>query len=249
MNCREVRASLRDLPYMTLDQAETITTLISQNAVQDILELGFNHGVSTCYMAAALSEAGRGSIVTIDLEQARKMTPNVEELLDRIGERHRVKVFYEPTSYTWRMMKFLEEDPTPRFDLCYLDGAHNWFVDALAFYLVGRLLRPGGWIIFDDLDWTYATSPALKDTELVRSMPADERMTPQIRKIYELLVKPNPNYHNFRVENDWAYAQKREDSVSTANREIVTEHIVTGKKRQGGVGGMLDKVASKLWGK
>lgn len=118
MNCRDVRDVLRDLPCMTLEQAETITTFISTNAVKDILELGFNHGVSTCYMAAALSEAGRGSIVTIDLEAARKMTPNVEELLERIGERHRVQVFYEPTSYIWRMMKFLEDNPAPRFDLC-----------------------------------------------------------------------------------------------------------------------------------
>ena len=163
-----------DAPYMTFEQAEAITNFITDKHVETILELGFAHGVSTCYMAAALSELGRGSIVTIDLELTRDATPNVEELLDRVGERDRVSVFYEPTSYTWRLMRFLEEDPTPRFDLCYLDGAHT-YVDALAFFLVDRLLRPGGWVIFDDLNWTYATSPVMKDSELVRNMPLERR--------------------------------------------------------------------------
>lgn len=203
-------------------------------------------------MAATLSELGRGSIVTIDLESARKITPNIEELLERIGERQRVTVFYEPTSYTWRMMRFLEENPVPRFDLCYLDGAHNWFVDALAFFLVDRLLRPGGWIIFDDMNWTYATSPALKNTEEVRKMPADEQTTPQVRKIYELLVKTHPNYHNFRLEEDWAFAQKRPTpsaNTSAAQPQIVTEQIVRVEKVEVGLGAFLLRVLKKLRGK
>jgi hypothetical protein len=50
-----------------------------------------------------------------------------------------VNYYFEPTSYTWRMMKMLEEDEGPRFDLCYLDGAHSWFVDGFAFFLIDRL--------------------------------------------------------------------------------------------------------------
>jgi predicted O-methyltransferase YrrM len=237
---------------MTLEQAETITKFIADKQVEAILELGFNHGVSTCYMAAALAELGRGSIVTIDLEWTRKATPNIEELLDRIGERHRVKVFYEPTSYTWRIMRFLEEDPTPRFDLCYLDGAHSWFDDALAFFLVDRLLRPGGWIIFDDLDWTFARSPSVKEREWVRSMPLDERTTPQVKKIYELLVKTHPNYHNFRLEDGWAFAQKQDTkdiSIQPSQREIVTELFVRVERIQVGLGGGLMSVVNKLRGK
>jgi predicted O-methyltransferase YrrM len=245
----EVRKIVGGLPQMTFEQAERITKFIADEKVESILELGFNHGVSTCYMAAALSEHGRGSIVTIDLELARHHAPNIEQLLDRIGERHRVEVFYEPTSYTWRMMRFLEENPVPRFDLCYLDGAHSWFIDALAFFLVDRLLRPGGWIIFDDLDWTYATSPTLKNKASVRSMPPDEQTTPQVRQIYELLVKPHPSYHNFRIEDDWAFAQKR-DTKDMANlasqREIVTEQVVRVDRL--GLGEFLRRVVNRARG-
>jgi predicted O-methyltransferase YrrM len=201
---------------------------------------------------ATLSELGRGSIVTIDVEWARQEKPNIEELLDRIGERHRVTVFYEPTSYTWRMMRFLEEDPAPRFDLCYLDGAHTWFVDALAFFLADRLLRPGGWIIFDDLDWTVATSPSRKESKGPRSMPLDEQTTLQVERIYELLVKPHPSYHNFRVEDGWAFAQKRDAkdmSTQPEQREIVTEQVVRVERVQVGLGAFLMRVANKFRGK
>ena len=249
MKTHDVKSVVGDLPHMTLEQAEKITKFIADQQIETILELGFNRGVSTCYMAAVLSELGRGSISTIDLAWAREVTPNIEELLDRIGERHRVKVFYEPTSYTWRMMRFLEEDPTPRFDFCYLDGAHSWFVDALAFFLVDRLLRPGGWIIFDDLDWTYATSSSLKESEMVRSMPLDEQVTSQVKQIYELLVKTHPHYHNFRVEEGWAFAQKRDTkdiSTLAGQREIVTEQIVRVERIQVGLGGGLMQIVNRL---
>ncbi|MGB6680040.1 MAG: class I SAM-dependent methyltransferase, partial [Candidatus Bathyarchaeia archaeon] len=146
--------------------------------------------MSTCYIAAALEESGGGCITTIDLLSARSLSPNIDQLLE-LCDLHDVIVtpYFEPTSYTWRLMRFLEQDRPPQFDFCYIDGAHNWFVDGLAFFLVDRLLRVGGWIILDDLDWTYAISPTLHDTDMVKSMVTEERVTPQIRKIYELLVK------------------------------------------------------------
>ncbi len=210
MTCQEVKNIVGEVPHMTPGQARTITSFITEKKVTNILELGFRHGVSTCYMAAALAELGRGSVVTIDLDSARREKPSIEELLERVGVRDSVTVFYEPTSYTWRLMRFLEENPAPRFDLCYLDGAHSWFVDGFAFFLVDRLLRPGGWIILDDLNWTYAQSPSLKESEWVKNMPLDEKTTPQVSRVYQLLVKTHPGYHNFSIKAGWAYAQKRD---------------------------------------
>ncbi len=107
-------------------------------------------------------------------------------------------------------MKLLENDVTPRFDLCFIDGAHSWFVDGFAFFLVDRLLVKGGWIVFDDLNWTYSTSPSLQNTKRVKNMPKDERTIAQVKQVYELLVKTHPNYGEFAVKDNWAYARKRE---------------------------------------
>jgi len=220
MKNKVVKAVVGDLPHMTLRQADKINSFIERHQFTSILELGFRHGVSTCYMAASLARTGGGSITTVDFKSAQTAYPNIEQLLEKIGERERVHVYYEPTSYTWRLMKMLEESPSPRFDSCYLDGAHNWFVDALAFFLVDRLLEPGGWILFDDLNWTYATSPSLKNTEFVKNMPDEEKETAQVKKIFDLLVRTHPDYGNFRVDGSWAYAQKIKGSNETFCAQI-----------------------------
>src|SRR6187401_1593211 len=142
----DVKRIVGDLPQMTLAQAERVTALLEEQRLTSVLELGWNHGVSTCYMAAALERMGEGHITTIDLA-GRQVTPSIHDLLRQTGLQHRVTTFEEPTSYTWRLMRMLEEDPTPRYDFCYLDGAHSWFVDGFAFFLVDKLLKPGGWML------------------------------------------------------------------------------------------------------
>ena len=222
MKLEVLQSELRNIPHMTIDQSEEITRLIVEEGISSILELGFRHGVSTCYMAAALDEAGGGNITTIDLENARDASPNIEELLARFGLNKNVTIHYEPSSYLWRLMKMLEENPNPRFDFCYIDGAHSWDVDGFAFFLVDKLLKPGGIIIFDDLDWTFATSDVLGRSELVMAMPAEEKTTPQVRKVYELLVKTHPAYGEFIQKDDWAYARKLADQESGSG-EVRTE--------------------------
>lgn len=232
----DVTNRLGKIPYMLPEQADAITALILEHRCRRILELGFLHGVSTCYLAAALDELGGGSLTTVDMESARELQPNVETLLADLGLRDLVTVHYEPTSYLWRLMHLLEADPSPRFDLCYIDGAHTWSTDGFAFFLVDRLLEPGGWIVFDDLDWTFDTSPGLRRSEMVAQMLPEERATPQIRKVYELLVRTHPSYEQFVVRNGWALARKKADAVDEPRpmaRELVYE------TRYRGVGGAI----------
>lgn len=198
-----------NVPFMQLKEAEKIDNLIKTFKLRNLLELGFYHGVSSCYMASSLKEIGGGHLTTIDLYRAKNLSPNIEELLDKCQLRDYVTVHYEK-SYNWRLMKLIRENPEPIFDFCYIDGAHDWYTDALAFSLVDKLLRPGGWIIFDDISWTFAESPGMKDTDFVKNMPEEEKTTPQIKLIYDLLVKRNPNYCNFTIVNDWwGIAQKK----------------------------------------
>jgi predicted O-methyltransferase YrrM len=233
MSIDTVQDVVAGIPHMTPRQAQTITSFMTEHDVHDVLELGFRYGVSTCYMGDSMRERDADwHITTIDLVGARDTDPNIEGLLDKLGLRDRVDVFYEPTSYTWRLMKMLEEDPNPRFDMCYLDGAHNWFVDGFAFFLVDRLLRPGGWIIFDDLYWTYDGSPNLSKTDAVRQMPAEEREAQQVKKVFDLLVKGHPAYGEFSTNEDWGFARKLPvaDPLNIQiRRETVTEYVGPGE--------------------
>ena len=246
MELETIKKRTNGILHMSFAEAQEMTSFILENQIHNILELGFCHGVSTCYFAGALDKLGEGHIITIDLESARFEKPNIESLLNDLDLKKYVTVFYEPTSYIWRLLIMLEEHPIPQFDLCYVDGAHNWFTDGFAFFLIDKLLRPGGWVVFDDLDWTYDTSPSLKSTPLVKNMPWDERTTLQVRKVYELLVKPHPDYDSFLVRNGRAFARKMPSPgvqiPGTIRQEIiyVKEHV--------GLGAIISKVVKKIIG-
>lgn len=241
---QDVRATIGDIPYMTLEQAESMTRHIANNNISSILELGFFHGASTCYMANAISDRADGHIIAVDRERARdELDPTVETLLGKMGLRDRVTVHYEPNSYIWRLMKLLEKHSEPAFDMCYLDGAHNWFVDGFAFFLADRLLKPGGWLIMDDLNWRYIDSPSFKNSKTLAAMPRDEAESYQMRKIFELLVQRQPGYGNFSEDNNWGFAQKLTNGEPGPIR-IETKLVI--QERRVGLGEALIKLGRRL---
>lgn len=241
MKLEEVARTVDGIPWMKPHEARHITSLIAEHKPQHILELGFKHGVSSCYMAGALQENGGGHLTTIDLKSAEALSPNVDELLEKLGLSEYATVYYEETSYTWRLMEMLERSPRPQFDLCYLDGAHNWDTDGLAFFLVDKLLAENALLILDDLDWSYARSPTLQDEPWVKAMPREQYEMQQIRKVFDLLVCEHPAYTDFRVDHGWGMARKLRANASRPESITVTE--ILRKKEQVGIGSALLKGA------
>lgn len=57
-------------------------------------------------------------------------------------------------SYNWNLMRMIQKAAGAQvFDYCFLDGAHTFSVDALNYFLCDILLKPGGYLDFDDYDW------------------------------------------------------------------------------------------------
>jgi hypothetical protein len=146
--------------------------------------------------------------VSVDHESGHEWRPNARELVKRAGFERIVELHVDPISYTWHLKRNLARYSEEPFDFVFIDGAHNWDTDGFAFFLVDRVLKPGGWVLFDDLNWTYASSPALSDSPLVRDMSEEAKLTPQIRDVWEMLVLPHPAYGHFLEDNGWGWAQK-----------------------------------------
>lgn len=99
-------------------------------------------------------------------------------------------------SYNWSLMKILKTAREPSFDYVYLDGAHTWAIDALTFFLCDKLLRPGGYVDFDDYLWRLRGSSLdperVPETGLLYTdEQIDER---QVKLIVDVLVKRDPRY-------------------------------------------------------
>lgn len=213
-----------------LNHAKVLYDFILAKKPSECLELGFGHGVSSCYTAAALDEIGSGHLTSVDIVPAMKwQKPSIEELLSLTKLSNYVTVMREKTSYTWFLKKMIEENSSsdqckPIYDFCFIDGPHNWAVDGLGFFLVDKLLKNDGWILFDDLKWTYAEKLKQGQTHSggfsLFEMGDDERNTPHVDLIFRLLVMEHPDYSEFRIEDDWwAWAHK----ISSSEKKLIVK--------------------------
>ena len=210
----ETDRKIGKLEYMTRGNAEFMRDFISDRNLSSLLEIGFFKGKSTAYFAAILEDLGRGHITTVDKKTALDHQPNIDGVLEMTGLSHRVTRVVADRSYTWELLKMSRRAQPPQFDFCYFDGGHTWDATGFGFVLVDRLLKPGGWIIFDDLDWTIEksleSSPHMEKT--YRKHGADERTTPAVRLVFETLVREF-GYRNMSEigEYSWGVAQKAAD--------------------------------------
>ena len=217
---------LAGVPYMAPLQGRRIYDHIREAKPQKVLELGTAHGASAGYIAAALAANAEGSLTTVDSERADYASPTPVEVLARLGLADRVELVRVPdSSYTWFLRDQIgaRSDEAgncrPLYDFCFLDGAHNWTIDGLSAFLVEKLLRPGGWLLLDDLDWTYASYEDVYGVAAGAKMHPfsdRERREPHVRSVWELIVKQHPAFTQFQEDDDgWGWAKKAPDRPRT----------------------------------
>ncbi|MEO7540198.1 MAG: class I SAM-dependent methyltransferase, partial [Pyrinomonadaceae bacterium] len=164
MEFSEVQRHVGGIPYINPRNAAKLYDFIVGNEnISDVLELGFAHGTASCYIAAALEERG-GTLTSVDLIEAEDMfKPSIEDLLAKTGLSPLVTIKREKTGYNWFLHNEIKASTTgntctPQYDLCIIDGPKNWTIDGAAFFMVDKLLKKDGWLIFDDYGWSYASA-------------------------------------------------------------------------------------------
>ncbi len=158
-------------------------------------EIGVYEG-HTAEAIAALLE-GKGEIHLFDYED--KVAPVAARLrsagLGNVVAHANSRALMD--SYNWSLMRMIEAHDVPLFDYVFLDGAHTWAHDALAFLLADRLLEPGGYIDFDDYTWKLATSPSMRPEVFpdVRRLYSEEQIgEAQVARVVDLLVRRDERY-------------------------------------------------------
>ena len=246
MDYEAVAAAVEGVPFMSPAQGRIVYDHVRSTRPAAVLELGAAHGVSSAYIAAALEENGGGSLTTVESSAIRFEDPTAEELLERIGLAGIATVDRSASTYTWFLKKQVEArsdaagNCEPLYDFCYLDGSKDWTTDGLAVVLIEKLLRPGGWLLMDDLDWTFSSHEG--DTIGVMNiapMSAAERNEPHLRAVFELIVKQHPSFTEMRIQDGWwgwarkAPGQPRHLSLETSRslRSFIVAGMRMGKRR------------------
>ena len=162
---------MRDLPFIDRSHAKMLYDFIIKHNVQRVLELGFAHGVASCFIASALQEVNRRNrpgenppkLTSIDLLSSRsRLSPSIEELLGLLGLQELVDVHWMQTGYHWLLHDEIRDQSVddnrcrPEYDLIIFDADKLWSHLSSGFFLADKLLKPGGSMPWDDYHWTYS---------------------------------------------------------------------------------------------
>jgi predicted O-methyltransferase YrrM len=220
MEFDEVARRIAGIPFMSPELGRRVYDHVRRERPRAVLELGTAHGVSAAYIAAALEANGDdgGRVTTVDHGGSAFTEPTPLETLERAGLAHRVTIVHEHSSYNWwlaQQVRARSDDAgnvDPAYDFVYLDGAKNLNVDGLAVVLVEKLLRPGGWLLMDDLEWTYRDNPWIVpsgDGHPLGPPSEDELTEAPLTLVFDLLVAGNPAFTRLVREDAWyGWAQK-----------------------------------------
>ena len=198
---------------------------VVENRFSQCIELGTGHGATSCVIAAALEELGNGRIVTIDKTLHQPVNANV--LKEHTGIGDTIEFVVEPLGYNWYMADLIAKQTVdgvcePIFDLCLIDGAHEFEPDALAFFLVSKLLKPGGWVVLDDLNFALRSMSFWRETH--GHLSERELDAFQIGMVFDLAVRQHPGFTDFRVSENgrvgWARKKSPKSNAEEQQRNI-----------------------------
>ncbi len=190
-----------DSTWNAIPNAVTVATIEGDTSVRVVGELGVFKGATTEAIARIIGPRD-GVLHLFDFED---VVAPVAAHIARMGVSvvPHVNSHHSMDSYCWALMRLLELHEQPLFDYVYFDGAHTWHHDGFAFLLVDRLLRPGGYVDFDDFDWRLVDQPeltVLPDGRAIRTPMSLHRLyrahytreqleTPQVARVIDLLVR------------------------------------------------------------
>lgn len=140
-----------------------VRLVLTRTAAPFVCEVGVGVGATTLELCRALSN--RGEIWLFDYQETlQELASDLRHLgfsnLRTVGNQRRT---YD--SYCWQLAKVLRQmyarGERGLFDFALLDGAHAFHHDAPAALLLKQLLKKDGILLFDDYDWSFATSPTM----------------------------------------------------------------------------------------
>lgn len=171
--------------------------ILQQNTEPTFYEIGVGVGATTLPVAQRMNN--RGKLILFSREQ------DVLELAADLKEKGFSNIdssWGSPSKiysgYHFELARGFVEKLLPPFDLAYIDGGHVFHLDAPAACILKELCRPGGYMLFDDWNWSLRTSPTLNPAKRPRT--ADEYDLLQIDTCHVQLVCKALMDTDFRFE-------------------------------------------------
>ena len=219
------------VPHTSASRGRVLYEHIRENRPQNLLELGTARGGSAVFVASALEANGTGHLTSVDSTRWQWLNPTPQEVLGKSGLSDWVTLDKRFSTYTWFLKTEIEKrlgaagSVQPEYDFIFLDGSKNWSTDGLAVVLAEKLLRPGGWLLLDDLGWNYekyCEAPRHYEIEIAK-LSDEERTQPHLRAVFDLLIRTNPAFDQIVVQDNWwGWAHKSPHTSRSAGGGVLS---------------------------
>ena len=239
------------LPHTSAGRGRVLYEHIRENRPGNLLELGTARGGSAVFIGAALDANGAGHLTSVDSTRWQWLNPTPREVLEKAGLGDWVTLDKRFSTYTWFLKAEIEKrldasgSVRPEYDFIFLDGSKNWSTDGLAVVLAERLLRPGGWLLLDDLGWSYeknCEAPRHYEIEIAK-LSDEERMQPHLRAVFELLIRTNPAFDHFLIQDNWwGWARK-----SPHRSRRISEGVLSGRNGARDARARWHQISQRAW--
>lgn len=200
---------LNDPRYRTISQPSAHALDLAGRALADnpsplLCEVGIGIGATSIELCRLL--AHRGEIWFFDFEE--KLAELAADLraagfanFRTFGNSRRT---YD--SYGWTLAMELRRmrarGQHAGIDFAYLDGAHTFFHDAPATICLKQMVRPGGYLLMDDYDWTIAVSPTMRPAvnPTITADYTDEQIElSHVEMVCALLLDDDPEFERVDI--------------------------------------------------
>jgi predicted O-methyltransferase YrrM len=169
-------------------------------------EIGIGIGATSLALCRALDH--RGEIWFFDFED--RLAELSEDLRQAGFSNFRVfpNSRRSADSYAWTLAMQLRRAQTRPgaapgvFDFVYLDGAHTFQHDAPATVCVKEMVKPGGYLLMDDYDWTIAVSPTMRPSvnpDIVKHFTEEQIELSHVEMVCSLFLDTDPRYEKVPI--------------------------------------------------
>ena len=182
---------------------ELIRKKKNENRRINVAEIGIGYGATAVEACKCLTQ--EDTYFCFDFEDLidnllydLKQIPEINCQIIGKGNTHKIC-----DTYAWNLSELLFEmrndGKNGLFDVVYLDGAHTFIHDGLACCLLKELLKPKGYLLFDDMFWARGTK-----NEKWNELYTEEQLTEyQVQRVVNAFMIEDDRFHQIYMTHSF----------------------------------------------
>lgn len=143
-----------NVPHTNTRTCHLLYRLVAEFNKPEVVEVACCFGKATLYLAAAAKRRG-GFVNCVDIDEYLWKGRSAADLLRQADLLDICQITFGRDA-RWYLLDLFRQRPGQWIDLAYLDLTHTVEVDSFVALALWTHIRPGGILVFDDLDWVPA---------------------------------------------------------------------------------------------